>query len=129
MILDNIFLNIYDIYLCVSLFFIFVRKDSYIYYLLIVDILFNNIPFISIVIIILYLLRVRIFRVIRNNFINEYIVLLIFYFIFGMIVYLIYNDFSLYIIKYLIKNFWINAIVYYFGLKYLNDKYNELGDL
>lgn len=127
MIIDFLSLNCFNVYLLSIIIFIFCLNDKTLYYILIIDLIINGIPFVTITITLLYLLNKNIFKYLNNNFINKYIFLIIYYFIFSIILYSIFNKFNLYIIKFLINNLPYNLIYYYIGLKILNKKaeYNE----
>mgnify|MGYP004642996239 FL=1 len=127
MIIDFLSLNCFNVYLLSIILFIFCLNDKLLYYLLIIDLIINGIPFVTITITLLYLLNKNIFKFLNNNFINKYIFLIIYYFLFSIILYSIFNKFNLYIIKFLINNLPYNLIYYYIGLKILNKKaeYNE----
>ena len=127
MIIDFLSLNCFNVYLLSIILFLFCLNDKLLYYLLIIDLIINGIPFVTITITLLYLLNKKILKYINNNFINKYIFLIIYYFLFSIILYSIFNKFNLYIIKFLINNLPYNLIYYYIGLKILNKKaeYNE----
>lgn len=127
MIIDFLSLNCFNVYLLSIILFLFCLNDKLLYYLLIIDLIINGIPFVTITITLLYLLNKNIFKFLNNNFINKYIFLIIYYFLFSIILYSIFNKFNLYIIKFLINNLPYNLIYYYIGLKILNKKaeYNE----
>ena len=127
MIIDFLSLNCFNVYLLSIILFLFCLNDKTLYYILIIDLIINGIPFVTITMTLLYLFNKNIFKYLNNNFINKYIFLIIYYFIFSIILYSIFNKFNLYIIKYLINNLPYNLIYYYIGLKILNKKaeYNE----
>lgn len=127
MIIDFLSLNCFNVYLLSIILFLFCLNDKLLYYLLIIDLIINGIPFVTIIITLLYLLNKNIFKYLNNNFINKYIFLIIYYFLFSIILYSIFNKFNLSIIKFLINNLPYNLIYYYIGLKILNKKaeYNE----
>lgn len=127
MIIDFLSLNCFNVYLLSIIIFIFCLNDKTLYYILIIDLIINGIPFVTITITLLFLLNKNIFKYLNNNFINKYTFLIIYYFIFSIILYSIFNKFNLYIIKFLINNLPYNLIYYYIGLKILNKKaeYNE----
>ena len=127
MIIDFLSLNCFNVYLLSIILFLFCLNDKLLYYLLIIDLIINGIPFVTIIITLLYLLNKNIFKYLNSNFINKYIFLIIYYFLFSIILYSIFNKFNLYIIKFLINNLPYNLIYYYIGLKILNKKaeYNE----
>ena len=127
MIIDFLSLNCFNVYLLSIILFLFCLNDKLLYYLLIIDLIINGIPFVTITITLLYLLNKNIFKYLNNNFINKYIFLIIYYFLFSIILYSVFNKFNLYIIKFLINNLPYNLIYYYIVLKILNKKaeYNE----
>lgn len=126
MLIDFIVNNYCNIYLLSILLFLFIDSVYVIYYVFILDIIFNGVPFISILFILFRYLNGFVFRLVNNRFINRYIIIIIYYFIFSIILYCIFNSFNLYIIKYLINNIVYNLIYYYIGLKVLEmDRFNE----
>jgi hypothetical protein len=124
MILDFLTLNTTGILLCTVLLNIFYLSNKKISYILIIDIILNGIPFITIIIILIYHLNKFIFKYFNNNFINKFIFIIIYYFLFNIILYSIFNSFSMYIIKKSLKYLIYNTIIYYLGLKYYEEKYN-----
>lgn len=124
MLLDFLSVNYFNIYLVSIIIFIFIINDKLMYYILLLDLIINGIPFISMIIIILYYLNKSILKRINASFINKYILSIIYYFLFSIILYNIFNKFNLYIIKYLINNLPLNLIYYYISLKIV-DRKNE----
>mgnify|MGYP004549642873 FL=1 len=124
MLLDFLSVNYFNIYLVSIIIFIFIINDKLMYYILLLDLIINGIPFISMIIIILYYLNKSILKRINACFINKYILSIIYYFLFSIILYSIFNKFNLYIIKYLINNLPLNLIYYYISLKIV-DRKNE----
>ena len=124
MLLDFLSVNYFNIYLVSIIIFIFTINDKLMYYILLLDLIINGIPFISMIIIILYYLNKSILKRINACFINKYILSIIYYFLFSIILYSIFNKFNLYIIKYLINNLPLNLIYYYISLKIV-DRKNE----
>lgn len=122
MIIDFLSLNCFNIYLLSIILFLFCLNDKTLYYILIIDLIINGIPFVTIIMTLLYLFNKNVFKYLNNNFINKYIFLIIYYFLFSIILYSIFNKFNLYIIKFLINNLPYNLIYYYIGLKILNKK-------
>lgn len=122
MIIDFLSLNCFNVYLLSIILFLFCLNDKLLYYLLIIDLIINGIPFVTIIMTLLYLFNKNVFKYLNNNFINQYVFLIIYYFIFSIILYSVFNKFNLYIIKYLINNLPYNLIYYYIGLKILNKK-------
>ena len=117
MIIDFLSINYTNIYLSTILLYIFILNKKYYIYILLLDIIINTIPFISIIIYLLYLLNKEIFKILNNNFINRFILINIYYFIYGISLYSIYNKFNISIITYLFNNIIYNLIYYYIGLK------------
>ena len=124
MLLDFLSVNYFNIYLVSIIIFIFIINDKLMYYILLLDLIINGIPFITMIIIILYYLNKSILKRINACFINKYILSIIYYFLFSIILYSIFNKFNLYIIKYLINNLPLNLIYYYISLKII-DRKNE----
>lgn len=124
MLLDFLSVNYFNIYLVSIIIFIFIINDKLMYYILLLDLIINGIPFISMIIIILYYLNKSILKRINDSFMNKYILSIIYYFLFSIILYSIFNKFNLYIIKYLINNLPLNLIYYYISLKII-DRKNE----
>ena len=124
MLLDFLSVNYFNIYLVSIIIFIFIINEKLMYYILLLDLIINGIPFISMIIIILYYLNKSILKRINACFINKYILSIIYYFLFSIILYSIFNKFNLYIIKYLINNLPLNLIYYYISLKII-DRKNE----
>ena len=129
MILDFLSLNYIGIMLSSILLNIFYLNDKKVYLILIMDLIINGIPFITIIIILLYYLNNTIFKYLNKNFITKFILIIIYYFIFNIILYSIFNHFSFYIISLSFKNLFYNIIIFYLGLKYYDDKYNLEGEL
>lgn len=125
MLLDFLSVNYFNIYLVSIIIFIFIINDKLMYYILLLDLIINGIPFISMIIIILYYLNKSILKRINASFINKYILSIIYYFLFSIILYSIFNKFNLYIITYLINNLPLNLIYYYISLKII-DRKNEI---
>ena len=125
MLLDFLSVNYFNIYLVSIIIFIFIINDKLMYYILLLDLIINGIPFISMIIIILYYLNKSILKRINDSFMNKYILSIIYYFLFSIILYSIFNKFNLYIIKYLINNLPLNLIYYYISLKII-DRKNEI---
>ena len=124
MLLDFLSVNYFNIYLVSIIIFIFIINDKLMYYILLLDLIIDGIPFISMIIIILYYLNKSILKRVNASFINKYILSIIYYFLFSIILYSIFNKFNLYIIKYLINNLPLNLIYYYISLKIV-DRKNE----
>ena len=124
MIIDTIIYNYTNILLFTVLLNIFYLNNKRISLILILDILINGIPFITMILIIIYYFNKKIFTYLNNNLLNKYLLLIIYYFIFGITLYSIFNKFNIYIIKILINNLFYNLLIFYIGLNYLENKYS-----
>ena len=62
MIIDFLSLNCFNVYLLSIILFLFCLNDKLLYYLLIIDLIINGIPFVTITITLLYLLNKNIFK-------------------------------------------------------------------
>lgn len=128
MIIDFLILNTNSILSCTMLLNIFNLTEKKLYYLLCLDLIINGVPFVTIILLLLYYLNMIIFKYLNNSFLNKYICLIIYYFVFNIVLYSIFNHISMFIINKLIDNLAFNLLFYYVGLKYLEDKYNIKGD-
>lgn len=128
MILDYLSLNNSGIYLCSVLLWVFYLNNNRLMYILGTDIIINGIPFVTIIVILLYYLNQFIFKYINNNLITKIILINIYYFLFSIILYSIFNYFNLLVIKIIVSNLIYNNIIFFIGLKLLDDKYNINGD-
>ncbi len=126
--IDFLVLSTSNLFLVTILLNTIYLNDRILYFILIIDIIINKMPMITIIIILLYRFKIFIFKYIKENTINLLVLLSIYYFVFGFLIYGIYNQLDLFIIKYLINNFAINFIVYIISIKYLFSKYTLIGD-
>lgn len=124
MLIDFLLLNLSAIYTSTVLINIFYLNDHKIYYILIIDLIINGFPLITIFIVCFYFLNLIIFRKLNTNFIIKYGLIIVYYFIFGILISSIFNEFNFFVVKYLISYLPLNAFIYFIGLKYLDDKYN-----
>lgn len=129
MILDFLIINSTNLFVTSILLNTIYLTDQKLYLILIIDIVLNKIPIITIILILLYIFRNVIFKYIKETTFTLLLLLVIYYFIFGLFIYGIYNGLSSYIWHYLIKNFILNLIIYVVGLKYLLSKYNLIGEI
>ena len=115
--LINNYLNILSSLIILNIFYL--TKNKYCL-ILIIDILVNNIPYISIIILLLYFLNKLIFNKIINNNINKFIFSIIYYFIFISILFLInrYNFSFKYYLYMNIFSFIFNLLIYYIYIFY-----------
>ena len=121
LILDNIINSYLNILSCLILINIFnLNKEKY-FIILLLDIIINQLPIISILLILFYYLNHFIFnKIIRNNF-NKFILLSLYYFIFISLLYLI-NDYSfnyLYYIKTNLISHFYNILIYFIYIFYV----------
>lgn len=128
MILDFLSINLLGIYLCSILIWIFYLNNNKLLYILIIDIIINGIPFVTIVMLLLYYLNRFIFKFINKNIFTKMLFINVYYILFSIIIYSIFNYFNGSIIKIIMNNYIYNNIIFYIGLKYLDDKYNIEGD-
>jgi len=124
MIIDFLSLNLSHILLCSVLLNIFYLNNKRLYCILVCDIIFNGIPFITIIILLLYYFNNFVFKYLNNRFLNRFILCILYYFIFNIILYSIFNYYSFYIIKLSLNYLIYNIIIFYLGLKYYDGKYN-----
>lgn len=121
-ILDNLTNNYLNILSCLIILNIFYLTKYKYLTILIIDILLNKIPYISLIIILFYLLNKYIFKKIINSNINKFIFSIIYYFIFISILYLInrYNFSFKYYLYLNIFSFIYNILIYYIYIFYKN---------
>ncbi|MDD4706459.1 MAG: hypothetical protein PHS24_04550 [Bacilli bacterium] len=124
MIIDFLVLNFTNIYIASFLLSVLYLNNKFLYLILVIDVLLNGIPLITIILIILFKFKMNIFKIINQNTFTLMLLLTGYYFIFGILIYSIHNEFNLFIINYLLKYLVINLIIYYTGIKYLTNKYN-----
>ena len=113
--LDNIINNYLNILsLLVLIYIIGLNKNNY-FIIILIDILFNVIPIISIIILLLHYLYKYLFKYIRNNSINIILFLSLCYYITITILFFINkNNFSyIFYLKKNIISFIFNIIIYY----------------
>lgn len=120
LILDNLVNNYLNILSCLILLTIFnLNKEKYII-IIILDILLNKIPIISIIILLIYFLDKFIFKRLINNKFNKFIFIILYYFIFISLLYTI-NDYTftyLYYIKTNLFSHIYNILIYYIYIFY-----------
>lgn len=129
MFIDFIVLNSVNIFIASILLNTVYLNDKTLYFILLFDIILNGFPIITIIIILMYYLKLFIFKYFKENIYTLLILLTIYYFMFGTLIYGIYNVLSLYIYKYLIKYYLFNLVVFIIGLKYIGSKYTLVGDM
>ena len=114
LILDNLINNYLNILSCLIILNIFnLNKDKF-FILVIMDILFNRVPIVSVLILFLYFLNKLIFRKVVKNNINKFIFSIVYMFLFISLLYLI-NDYNFTYLYYLKTNLFsciFNIFVY-----------------
>lgn len=118
--LDNIINNYLNICSCLIILNIFYFNKHNFFITLILDILFNQIPFITIIILLLYYLNKIVFNKIVKNSVNTFIFSLIYYIIFFIVLFLMDNHnitFKYYIYMNLYSLIF-NIIIFYIYIMY-----------
>ena len=118
--LDNIINNYLNICSCLIILNIFYFNKHNFFITLILDILFNQIPFITIIILFLYYLNKIVFYKIVKNSVNTFIFSLIYYIIFFIVLFLMDNHnitFKYYIYMNLYSLIF-NIIIFYIYIMY-----------
>ena len=121
LILDNVVNSNLNILSCLILISIFkLNKEKY-FNILILDIIINKIPIISLLIILIYYSNKLIFNKLIKNKLNKFILLCLYYFIFISLLYCIndYNFSYLYYIKTNLVSHIYNIFVYYLYIYYI----------
>ena len=120
LILDNLINNYLNILSCLIILNIFnLNKDKF-FILVIMDILSNRVPIVSILILFLYFLNKLIFRKVVKNNINKFIFSIIYMFLYISLLYLIndYNFTYLYYLKNNLFSYFFNIFIYYIHIFY-----------
>ena len=122
LLLNNLINNYLNILSCLVILTIFnIDKYKFIVFVMI-DILLNRVPIVSILILFLYFLNRLVFKKFVKNNINKFIFSIIYMFIFINLLYLI-NDYNFtysYYLKSNIFSFVFNIFVYYIFIFYTN---------
>ena len=121
LILDNLINNYLNILSSLIILTIF-KLDKYKFFVLvIIDILLNQIPIISIITLLLYFLNKLIFKGIVRNKTNKFIFSIIYMFIFISLLYLIYDyNFTFtYYMKDNVFSYIFNILIYYIYIFYV----------
>lgn len=124
MIIDFLMINTINIFSAFVLLAIFYLNDKMLYYILFIDLILNDFPLTTIIIIILFKFNKFIFKYLNENIYTQIVMMMLYYLIFGIISYGFYNELNISIINFLIKNLSINLLFYYLGIKFLNEKYS-----
>ena len=118
--LDNIINNYLNICSCLIILNIFYFNKRNFLFTLILDVLFNQIPFITIIILFLYYLNKIVFSKIVKNSVNTFIFSLIYYVIFLIVLFLI-NNYNITFKYYIYMNLYsliFNVIIFYIYIMY-----------
>ena len=85
-------------------------NDNILYLTLIIDIIFNGVPFCTITILLLYFFNKRIIRYVSNGVFYKFVMSIIFLIIYVVVVYSIFNKFSLEVFKLINSNLYLSII-------------------
>lgn len=85
-------------------------NDNRLYLTLIIDIIFNGVPFCTITILLLYFFNKRIIRYVSNGVFYKFVMSIIFLIIYVVVVYSIFNKFSLEVFKLINSNLYLSII-------------------
>ena len=113
LLLDNIINNYLNILSCLIIISIFNLNKINFFTMLLIDIILNKIPFVSIIVLLLFYLNKIVFKYVVNSNINKFIFTLVYYFIFMNILFLINNKCDyIYFLKNNIFAFITNIVFY-----------------
>lgn len=118
--LDNIINNYLNICSCLIILNIFYFNKRNFLFTLILDVLFNQIPFITITILFLYYINRIVFSKIVKNSVNTFIFSLVYYVIFLIVLFLI-NNYNITFKYYIYMNLYsliFNVIIFYIYIMY-----------
>lgn len=117
-ILDILSYNLTNIILFSAPLIIFELNDNKIYLTLILDIIFNGIPFCTITILLLYFLNKNLIKYFNDTKVYRFIISIIYLFLYSIVIFSIFNKFNTSVIKLVINflpiNIILNAIVIFF---------------
>ena len=85
-------------------------NDNRLYLTLIIDIIFNGVPFCTITILLLYFFNRRIIRYVSNGVFYKFVMSIIFLIIYVVVVYSIFNKFSFEVFKLINSNLYLSII-------------------
>lgn len=85
-------------------------NDNRLYLTLIIDIIFNGVPFCTITILLLYFFNRWIIRYVSNGVFYKFVMSIIFLIIYVVVVYSIFNKFSLEVFKLINSNLYLSII-------------------
>ena len=117
-ILDILSYNLTNIILFSAPLIMFELNDNKIYLTLILDIIFNGIPFCTITILLLYFLNKNLIKYFNDTKVYRFIISIIYLFLYSIVIFSIFNKFNTSVIKLVINflpiNIILNAIVIFF---------------
>lgn len=117
-ILDILSYNLTNIILFSAPLIIFELNDNKIYLTLILDIIFNGIPFCTITILLLYFLNKNLIKYFNDTKVYRFIISIVYLFLYSIVIFSIFNKFNTSVIKLVINflpiNIILNAIVIFF---------------
>lgn len=113
--LDILSYNLTNIILFSAPLIIFELNDNKIYLTLILDIIFNGIPFCTITILLLYFLNKNLIKYFSDTKIYRFIISIIYLFLYSIVIFSIFNKFNTSVIRTIVNflpiNIILNAIV------------------
>lgn len=109
-ILDILAYNLTNSMLFTAPLMVYDLNDNRLYLTLIIDIIFNGVPFCTITILLLYFFNRRIIRYVSNGVFYKFVMSIIFLIIYVVVVYSIFNKFSLEVFKLINSNLYLSII-------------------
>lgn len=107
-ILDIMSYNLTNIVLFSAPLVIYELSDRKLYMTLIFDIIFNGIPFCSMIIVLLYFLNRKVIRYFNNSSLYRFISSIVYMIIYGIVIFSIFNKFDVSILRLLVGTLPIN---------------------
>lgn len=107
-ILDIMSYNLTNIVLFSAPLVIYELSDKKLYMTLIFDIIFNGIPFCSMIIVLLYFLNRKVIRYFNNSSLYRFISSIVYMIIYGIVIFSIFNKFDVSILRLLVGALPIN---------------------
>lgn len=109
-ILDILAYNLTNSMLFTAPLMVYDLNDNRLYLTLIIDIIFNGVPFCTITILLLYFFNRWIIRYVSNGVFYKFVMSIIFLIIYVVVVYSIFNKFSLEVFKLINSNLYLSII-------------------
>lgn len=110
-ILDILSYNLANIILFSAPLIIFELNDNKLYLTLILDIIFNGIPFCTITILLLYFLNKNLIKYFSDTKAYRFIISIIYLFLYSIVIFSIFNKFNTSVIRTIVNFFPINVIL------------------